>query len=166
MLDHLFRRVSEVGIVRRHVAAAAKPDAGRFPDRLVAGDVKQRAVDGIEMLRHFLEHQHMTGQVRYELGADQVAEDGDVEGGRRMLAVDGSLKRLGRAIDQEGERAFDRLFAAVALDVVRNRSVRCAKSVAIETREEKRAIAVAEYSLFRAASVNPASTYSAMRPEP
>ena len=80
VLDDLDLGLAEVGIVVGNGAAAAEPDAGDAPDRRVAGDVEQRAVDPVHVLRHFLEHQHVAGEVGLERRADQLAEGHHVEG--------------------------------------------------------------------------------------
>src|SRR5688572_2395479 len=66
MLDDLDLGLAEIRIVVRNGAAAAEPDAGDAPDRRIAGDVEQRAVDPVHVFRHFLEHQHMAGKVRLQ----------------------------------------------------------------------------------------------------
>ena len=74
MLNDLDLRLAEVRVVRRDRAAAAEPDSGDAPDRRVARDVKERAVDAVHVLRDFLEHQHVVGQIRLQGRADQLAE--------------------------------------------------------------------------------------------
>src|SRR5882672_8793206 len=75
MLNDLDFRLAEVGVVPRDRAAAAEPDSGDAPDRRVARDVKERAVDAVYVLRYFLEHQHVIPEIRLQGRADQLAED-------------------------------------------------------------------------------------------
>src|SRR5882724_7776148 len=55
MLTALDFRLAEVWFCRRDRAAAANADSGDAPDRRVAGDVKELAVDAVHVLRDFLE---------------------------------------------------------------------------------------------------------------
>ncbi len=63
----------------------------------------ERAVDPVHCLADFLQHQHVAGQVGLQRRADEVAEDGDVEGGGGRLA-NARLQGRGVALHQELKR--------------------------------------------------------------
>ena len=94
---HLFFVHAEVRIVRRDVAAAAEPDARDAADAGLRGDVNNDRSMRYMCLRHLLEHQHVAAQIRLQRRAEQLAEDGQVEGRRlRPSASDGLQRRPAR----------------------------------------------------------------------
>src|SRR5689334_9445658 len=99
------------------------------------------------MLGYFLEHEHMSGKFRHETGADQVAQNGDVECSGRFGAVDRRLECIGRAIEQERQGACNGGVSAISSDVVRDRPVHGVKAVTMEPTQKKRTIAIAEIEL-------------------
>ncbi|HEX4860963.1 MAG TPA: hypothetical protein VFV07_06975, partial [Rhizomicrobium sp.] len=147
MPRHRFLIGAEIGIVRRHVADAAEPDARDAADVGARGDVEQRAVDAIDVLRHVFEHQHMAGEIGLERRAQKMAEHGDVEGGSRCRGRDVRLQRVRRALDQPAQAPRDRRLAARAPEVRRHRSVRDGKPLRVERGEHESQIAVAEIGL-------------------
>ena len=96
-------------------------------------------------LRHLLQHEHVTVEVRLQRRAEQVAEDRHVECRRLVRATDRRLQRFGCPIDDPGERPPDRRVAAVPEDVLHHRTMRHRiEAGAIERRKQHTAIAVAQ----------------------
>ncbi len=77
----LFLGLAEIRFVRWDAAAAAEHDARNPSDAGITGDMEQKAVDSIHVLRHLLEHEHVIGQVRLKRRSEQLAEHGHIEGG-------------------------------------------------------------------------------------
>ena len=74
MLHHLVLGLAEIGIVRRNGAAAAEPDAGDAADRgLLVMWNSERSMRYMYS-RHFLQHQHVAGEIGLERRAEQLAE--------------------------------------------------------------------------------------------
>ena len=75
MPNHLLGGLAEVRLVRRDGAATAKPDAGDAADRGIGGDVQERAIDPVHMLRDILEHEHVSREIRLPGCADLRGQD-------------------------------------------------------------------------------------------
>src|SRR6185436_8691182 len=82
--------------------------------------------------------------------ANQMAQDRDVERRRRGLTCNSWFERRLVAVDEIGERAFDRLLAALAIEIGGHGTVGdVAVAERVERGEQRTGIAVAEIGLAR-----------------
>src|SRR6185312_3013176 len=79
----LLLALAELGLIGWNGAAAAEPDAGDPAQRRRAGDLTQRPVDPVHLLRDLLEHQQVACKNREQSRPDQMAQHGDIEGRTR-----------------------------------------------------------------------------------
>src|SRR3546814_3697994 len=79
--DHLFGGFGEGRIVFLDVADRAEADADDTAKLGGVRELEQHTIDPVERFGHFLDHQHVIGEIGKPGRADHAGEDREVEGG-------------------------------------------------------------------------------------
>ena len=108
--------------------------------------MEQQAVDGIEMLGHFLDHHDMAGEIGDQFGPDQHGQCRQVEcsGGTLVqMRLEAALPAL-----EPVKRALNRLLATLAPDIARQRPMRHAPdAMPVERTKQEAGVRIAEIGL-------------------
>src|SRR5690349_1952591 len=124
MHNELLFAGAEVRLVRWNGAAAAELQPGEPADAVGSGEVQKTPVDPVHMLAHLLEHEHVTPEVRLEGSADEVTEDGDVEGSSGDAGRDRRFHALGCAVREKSQSPRNRQVSIGARDIGGHRPMR------------------------------------------
>src|SRR5215469_14317330 len=137
--DDLFRRLAEFRIVGWNKADAPESKARRAPQGFVAGQLTERAVDPVQVLGDFLEHDNVTGEVGFLWRTEQVAENGEIERRDRRFSINRWLQCFGRTVEEKGEGACNGFLPSLTQDVRGHRPVRHAPEATHVQRGKERA---------------------------
>ena len=112
------------------------------------GKLEQHPIDAIKWLRHFLDHQHMIGEIGQPGRADHARQNREIEGGggptgEARFETSSVLRR------QPGKRSGDGHVTAGPVDVDHHRSVdRPANPSGIKRAEQKAAIRITDVAFI------------------